>query len=282
MKKKIAVDEKVRDYLNTIEPKLNQLENLPDNFNFAGSNSQGGPANQALALKSDYGTNVEFINSTGVASNNISTFVCYNSDRNLQTMSADVAGNFIGKVRTATQADSATIATNATNSIYTNTLNVIQNNEIRMNLNGQSTGGGLWINWSWSNSDDRSSPIDYYQFGNGSGTGALAGLRASNIYAISLGRATLWSGTWSSGTLIIPNARKYSTIILYGKPASDESNCSYVFSPGLTGNAQFCSNIAYFTFRIEPSGEYDCKLTMQTNPDGGYLIQISGVTQYRA
>ena len=265
-----VVDEPVRKYLN---------ESLPENFNFAGSNSQGGPANQALALKSDYGTNVEFINSTGVASSDISTFVCYNSDRNLQTMAADVAGDFIGKVRSATKADSATTANTATYSDY---LNIVQNNEIRLNLNGSTNASSIWFNWGWSDSADRDTRVGSYSFGDGSGTGTLAGLVASHIYAISLGRATLWSGTWSSGTLIIPNARKYSTIILYGKPASDESNCSYVFSPGLTGNAQFCSNIAYFTFRIEPSGEYDTKLTMKTNPDGGSLIQISGVTQYRA
>ena len=261
-----VVDEPVRKYLN---------ESLPENFNFAGSNSQGGPANQALALKSDYGTNVEFINSTGVASSDISTFVCYNSDKNFQTMSATAAGNFIGKVRSAANADAATKAA------YSDYLNIVQANEIRLNLNGSTNVSSIWFNWSWSDSADRDMRVGSYSFGDGTGTGTLAGLAASHIYANSLKWATLWSGSLTSGSITVSNASKYSALIVFGIPGSSEAPVSQCIPSGSISKIQLTSNLAYLTYKITSSGD-NMVINIIRNPSGGSITYVWGIARYRA
>ena len=193
----------------------------------------------------------------------------------LEEITADVDKTpFAAKSHTHNYAGSSSPGGAAT---YANYLNIMHSNEIR--FSEPTNAIDLYFNWKFANGNS-AAKINNYSFYNGNQS--LSTLKCQNIYAISLGRVTLFSGTWSSGSITLSNARKFTSILLYGKPASDEINTSLVLPTGLTGTVQFCSNIAYFTFRIASSGTYDLTLTMASNPDSGSIIQVMGLTQYRA
>lgn len=193
----------------------------------------------------------------------------------LEEITADVDKTpFAAKSHTHNYAGSSSPGGAAT---YANYLNIMHSNEIR--FSEPTNAIDLYFNWKFANGNS-AAKINNYSFYNGNQS--LSTLKCQNIYAISLGRVTLFSGTWSSGSITLSNARKFTSILLYGKPASDETNTSLVLPTGLTGTVQFCSNIAYFTFRIASSGTYDLTLTMASNPDSGSIIQVIGLTQYRA
>lgn len=193
----------------------------------------------------------------------------------LEEITADASKTpFAAKSHTHNYAGSSSPGGAAT---YANYLNIMHSNEIR--FSEPTNAIDLYFNWKFANGNS-AAKINNYSFYNGNQS--LSTLKCQNIYAISLGRVTLFSGTWSSGSITLSNARKFTSILLYGKPASDETNTSLVLPTGLTGTVQFCSNIAYFTFRIASSGTYDLTLTMASNPDSGSIIQVIGLTQYRA
>ena len=134
----------------------------------------------------------------------------------------------------------------------------------------------IWLNYRTS-SGNTDGNIGTYLFGNGKG--GLAPIKASGIYADTLGWKTLWSGKLTSGSITITGAKKYAAILVSGHPGS-EAYRTHVCLP--TGNidGQMVTNMVYMYFVTTYSGD-DCTITLKSNSSNGYIDYVWGIVRWK-
>lgn len=134
----------------------------------------------------------------------------------------------------------------------------------------------LWINYRTS-SGSTDGNIGTYMFGNGKG--GLAHIKASGIYADTLGWKTLWSGKLTSGSITITGAKKYAAILVSGHPGS-EAYRTHICLPTGGIDGQMVTNMVYMYFVTTYSGD-DCTITLKSNPSNGNIDYVWGIVQWK-
>ena len=134
----------------------------------------------------------------------------------------------------------------------------------------------LWINYRTSNGSTDGN-IGTYMFGNGKG--GLAHIKASGIYADTLGWKTLWNGKLTSGSITITGAKKYAAILVSGHPGKSEDRV-HVCLPTGGIDCQITSNTTFLYFVTTYSGD-DCTITLKSNPSNGNIDYVWGIVQWK-
>ena len=136
----------------------------------------------------------------------------------------------------------------------------------------------FWFNYRCADGSG-AAKVTEYRFGDGTATGSLAPIKASGIYADTLGWKTLWSGKLTSGSITITGAKKYAAILVSGHPGS-EAYRTHICLP--TGNidGQMVTNMVYMYFVTTYSGD-DCTITLKSNPSNGDIDYVWGIVQWK-
>ena len=134
----------------------------------------------------------------------------------------------------------------------------------------------IWLNYRTS-SGNTDGNIGTYLFGNGKG--GLAPIKASGIYADTLGWKTLWSGKLTSGSITITGAKKYAAILVSGHPGS-EAYRTHICLPTGGIDGQMVTNMVYMYFVTTNSGD-DCTITLKSNPSNGNIDYVWGIVQWK-
>ena len=134
----------------------------------------------------------------------------------------------------------------------------------------------IWLNYRTS-SGNTDGNIGTYLFGNGKG--GLAPIKASGIYADTLGWKTLWSGKLTSGSITITGAKKYAAILVSGHPGS-EAYRTHICLPTGGIDGQMVTNMVYMYFVTAYSGD-DCTITLKSNPSNGNIDYVWGIVQWK-
>ena len=134
----------------------------------------------------------------------------------------------------------------------------------------------IWLNYRTS-SGNTDGNIGTYLFGNGKG--GLAPIKASGIYADTLGWETLWSGKLTSGSITITGAKKYAAILVSGHPGS-EAYRTHICLPTGGIDGQMVTNMVYMYFVTTYSGD-DCTITLKSNPSNGNIDYVWGIVQWK-
>ena len=134
----------------------------------------------------------------------------------------------------------------------------------------------IWLNYRTS-SGNTDGNIGTYLFGNGKG--GLAPIKASGIYADTLGWKTLWSGKLTSGSITITGAKKYAAILVSGHPGS-EAYRTHICLPTGGIDSQMVTNMVYMYFVTTYSGD-DCTITLKSNPSNGNIDYVWGIVQWK-
>ena len=103
---------------------------------------------------------------------------------------------------------------------------------------------------------------------------------ANGVYAPTLGWSSLWMGTLTSGSITVPNARKYAAIIIAGLPGSGESYVTACHPCGSWGTNQLTSNLYYLSYNIGESGN-NLTVSIASNPSGGSIRAVWGIVRYK-
>lgn len=136
----------------------------------------------------------------------------------------------------------------------------------------------FWFNYRCADGSG-AAKVTEYRFGDGTATGSLAPIKASGIYADTLGWKTLWIGKLTSGSITITGAKKYAAILVSGHPGS-EAYRTHICLP--TGNidGQMVTNMVYMYFVTTYSGD-DCTITLKSNPSNGDIDYVWGIVQWK-
>ena len=134
----------------------------------------------------------------------------------------------------------------------------------------------IWLNYRTS-SGNTDGNIGTYLFGNGKG--GLAPIKASGIYADTLGWKTVWSGKLTSGSITITGAKKYAAILVSGHPGS-EAYRTHICLPTGGIDGQMVTNMVYMYFVTTYSGD-DCTITLKSNPSNGNIDYVWGIVQWK-
>ena len=136
----------------------------------------------------------------------------------------------------------------------------------------------FWFNYRCADGSG-AAKVTEYRFGDGTATGSLSPIKASGIYADTLGWKTLWSGKLTSGSITITGAKKYAAILVSGHPGS-EAYRTHICLP--TGNidGQMVTNMVYMYFATTYSGD-DCTITLKSNPSNGDIDYVWGIVQWK-
>lgn len=134
----------------------------------------------------------------------------------------------------------------------------------------------IWLNYRTS-SGNTDGNIGTYLFGNGKG--GLAPIKASGIYADTLGWKTLWSGKLTSGSITITGAKKYAAILVSGHPGS-EAYRTHICLPTGGIDGQMVTNMVCMYFVTTYSGD-DCTITLKSNPSNGNIDYVWGIVQWK-
>lgn len=134
----------------------------------------------------------------------------------------------------------------------------------------------IWLNYRTA-SGKTDGNIGTYLFGNGKG--GLAPIKASGIYADTLGWKTLWSGKLTSGSITITGAKKYAAILVSGHPGS-EAYRTHICLPTGGIDGQMVTNMVYMYFVTTYSGD-DCTITLKSNPSNGNIDYVWGIVQWK-
>ena len=136
--------------------------------------------------------------------------------------------------------------------------------------------GDAWLNYRTA-SGNLDGNIGTYYFGNGKGN--LASIKASGIYADTLGWKTLWRGKLTSGSITITGAKKYAAILVSGHPGKSEDRV-HVCLPTGGIDCQITSNTTFLYFGTTYSGD-DCTITLKSNPSNGNIDYVWGIVQWK-
>ena len=126
--------------------------------------------------------------------------------------------------------------------------------------------------------------LPYQQGGNGVlGTAAWPFLSAhiNAVYATTLDWFSLWSGSASSGTITLTNAKKYAFIIVAGFPDSSGLCVTACHPAASWGVNQITSESAYLAYNITDPGGNDLRITITAAPSGGSLQKVWGVIRFK-
>lgn len=134
----------------------------------------------------------------------------------------------------------------------------------------------IWLNYRTA-SGNLDGSIGTYLFGNGKG--GYAPIKASGVYAASLGWKTLWSGKLTSGSITIKGAKKYAAILVSGHPGS-EAYRTHICLPTDGIDGQMVTNMVYMYFVTTYSGD-DCTITLKSNPSNGNIDYVWGIVQWK-
>lgn len=134
----------------------------------------------------------------------------------------------------------------------------------------------IWLNYRTA-SGNTDGNIGTYLFGNGKG--GYAPIKASGVYAASLGWKTLWSGKLTSGSITIKDAKKYAAILVSGHPGS-EAYRTHICLPTGGIDGQMVTNMVYMYFATTYSGD-DCTITLKSNPSNGNIDYVWGIVQWK-
>ena len=134
----------------------------------------------------------------------------------------------------------------------------------------------IWLNYRTA-SGNTDGNIGTYLFGNGKGN--LASIKASGVYADTLGWKTLWSGKLTSGSITITGAKKYAAILVSGHPGS-EAYRTHICLPTGGIDGQMVTNMVYMYFVTTYSGD-DCTITLKSNPSNGNIDYVWGIVQWK-
>lgn len=134
----------------------------------------------------------------------------------------------------------------------------------------------IWLNYRTA-SGNTDGNIGTYLFGNGKGN--LASIKASGVYADTLGWKTLWSGKLTSGSITITGAKKYAAILVSGHPGS-EAYRTHICLPTSNIDGQMVTNMVYMYFGTTYSGD-DCTITLKSNPSNGNIDYVWGIVQWK-
>lgn len=136
----------------------------------------------------------------------------------------------------------------------------------------------FWFNYRCADGSG-AAKVTEYRFGDGTATGSLAPIKASGVYADTLGFKMLWSGKLTSGSITITGAKKYAAILVSGHPGS-EAYRTHICLP--TGNidGQMVTNMVYMYFVTTYSGD-DCTITLKSNPSNGDIDYVWGIVKWK-
>lgn len=134
----------------------------------------------------------------------------------------------------------------------------------------------IWLNYRTA-SGNTDGNIGTYLFGNGKGN--LASIKASGVYADTLGWKTLWSGKLTSGSITITGAKKYAAILVSGHPGS-EAYRTHICLPTGGIDGQMVTNMVYMYFVTTYSGD-NCTITLKSNPSNGNIDYVWGIVQWK-
>lgn len=148
-------------------------------------------------------------------------------------------------------------------------------NEFTFAAPGHAT--NIYLNYRTA-SGAKDGNITEYEFGDGKG--GYAPIRASAVYATSLRWVKLWSGKLQSGSATIPNAAKYTAIMVSGHPGSAAYR-THICLPTGGIDGQMTTNMVYMAFNTSYSGD-NCTLTITSNPSNGDIDFVWGLAQYRS
>lgn len=126
--------------------------------------------------------------------------------------------------------------------------------------------------------------LPYRQGGNGVlGTAAWPFLSAhiNAVYATTLDWFSLWSGSASSGTITLTNAKKYAFIIVAGFPDSSGLCVTACHPAASWGVNQITSESAYLAYNITDPGGNDLRITITAAPSGGSLQKVWGIIRFK-
>lgn len=141
---------------------------------------------------------------------------------------------------------------------------------------GPGQNSDIWFNYRTA-SGSLDGNIGTYLFGNGKGE--LAPIKASGIYADTLGWKTLWSGKLTSGSITITGAKKYAAILVSGHPGS-EAYRTHICLPTGGIDGQMVTNMVYMYFVTTYSGD-DCTITLKSNPSNGNIDYVWGIVRWK-
>lgn len=136
----------------------------------------------------------------------------------------------------------------------------------------------FWFNYRCADGSG-AAKVTEYRFGDGTATGSLAPIKASGIYADTLGWKTLWSGKLTSGSITITGAKKYAAILVSGHPGS-EAYRTHICLPTGGIDGQMVTNMVYMYFGTTYSGD-DCTITLKSNPSNGDIDYVWGIVQWK-
>lgn len=136
----------------------------------------------------------------------------------------------------------------------------------------------FWFNYRCADGSG-AAKVTEYRFGDGTATGSLAPIKASGIYADTLGWKTLWSGKLTSGSITITGAKKYAAILVSGHPGS-EAYRTHICLPTGGIDGQMVTNMVYMYFVTTYSGD-DCTITLKSNPSNGNIDYVWGIVQWK-
>lgn len=136
----------------------------------------------------------------------------------------------------------------------------------------------FWFNYRCADGTG-AAKVTEYRFGDGTATGSLAPIKASGIYADTLGFKTLWSGKLTSGSITITGAKKYAAILVSGHPGS-EAYRTHICLPTSNIDGQMVTNMVYMYFGTTYSGD-DCTITLKSNPSNGNIDYVWGIVQWK-
>lgn len=136
----------------------------------------------------------------------------------------------------------------------------------------------FWFNYRCADGSG-AAKVTEYRFGDGTATGSLAPIKASGIYADTLGWKTLWSGKLTSGSITITGAKKYAAILVSGHPGS-EAYRTHICLPTGGIDGQMVTNMVYMYFGTTYSGD-DCTITLKSNPSNGNIDYVWGIVQWK-
>lgn len=144
---------------------------------------------------------------------------------------------------------------------------------------GKQTNRATSVTWKKAMMlDSGASALGVSQGGTGatSASDALANLGGlPKSYA---GLVSLWRGSQGSGTITIPNARLYNSLLFVGSPGSGETLTSLVLGGTFTGSYQLTSNEAYLVLKLSNSGN-NTVVQVDASAYNGYLSYVFGIVR---
>ena len=130
----------------------------------------------------------------------------------------------------------------------------------------------------WDSVTGKPSVFPVSQGGTGATTASAALANLGGLPKSYAGLVRLWYGSQGSGTITIPNARLYNSLLFVGSPGSGETLTSLVLGGTFTGSYQLTSNEAYLVLKLSNSGN-NTVVQVDASAYNGYLSYVFGIVR---